>query len=122
MPPQDLEIKQQVRERFARIAQSPESEKVFPVGSDSAKALGYDADEIDNLPVEVTESFSGVGNPLSLGSVALGQTVLDLACGHCIPLRLIQHLSSHVDADGFACWPHMPGSEDAIQPSTAAEI
>ena len=81
MPPQDLEIKQQVRERFARIAQSPESEKVFPVGSDSAKALGYDADEIDNLPVEVTESFSGVGNPLSLGSVALGQTVLDLGCG-----------------------------------------
>ena len=81
MPPQDLEIKQQVRERFARIAQSPESEKVFPVGPDSAKALGYDADEIDNLPVEVTESFSGVGNPLSLGEIAPGQTVLDLGSG-----------------------------------------
>jgi arsenite methyltransferase len=78
---QDTEIKKQIRERFANVARSPENERVFPVGSESAKQLGYDADEIDGLPAEVTESFSGVGNPLSLGSIAAGQAVLDLGCG-----------------------------------------
>jgi SAM-dependent methyltransferase len=74
-------IRNQIRERFARIARSPESERVFPVGPESAKSLGYAADEIDSLPSEVTESFSGVGNPLSLGNLIVGQTVLDLGCG-----------------------------------------
>ncbi|HJN11115.1 MAG: methyltransferase domain-containing protein [Planctomycetota bacterium] len=78
---QDSEIKRQIRGRFANVARSPESEHVFPVGPDSAKQLGYDADEIDGLPAEVTESFSGVGNPLSLGELAPSQTVLDLGSG-----------------------------------------
>lgn len=81
MPPQDTEIERQVRQRFANVARSPKSEQVFPVGPDSAKALGYDSNEIDVLPAEVTESFSGVGNPLSLGDIENGQTVLDLGCG-----------------------------------------
>lgn len=81
MTTHDAEVKQQIRERFAKVAQSPESEQVFPVGPESAKTLGYDANEIDHLPVEVTESFSGVGNPLSLGKITPGQTVLDLGCG-----------------------------------------
>jgi len=81
MPSQESEIKRQIQQRFASVAQSPEDERVFPVGPDSAKQFGYDADEIDSLPVEVTESFSGVGNPLSLGDFAPGQTVLGLGCG-----------------------------------------
>lgn len=81
MPSQESEIKQQIRERFANVARSPESEKKFPVGPGSAKRLGYNPDEIDRLPLEATESFSGVGNPLSLGPLNSGQTVLDLGCG-----------------------------------------
>ena len=77
----DTQIRNQIRERFAQIAQSPGTERVFPVGPASAKNLGYDADEIDALPAEVTESFSGVGNPLTLGELAVGQAVLDLGCG-----------------------------------------
>lgn len=75
------QVRNQIRERFAQIARSPKTERVFPVGSASAKNLGYDADEIDALPAEVAESFSGVGNPLALGELAAGQTVLDLGCG-----------------------------------------
>ena len=78
---QHSEIKQQIRMRFSNIAQSPESEQVFPVGPESAKVLGYDANEIDGLPVEANESFCGVGNPLSLGNIDSGKTVLDLGCG-----------------------------------------
>jgi arsenite methyltransferase len=75
------EIRAEVVERFSRIAQMPEQEQKFPVGPDSAKALGYDADMIDQLPRPVTESFTGVGNPLALGTFRPGQIVLDVGCG-----------------------------------------
>ena len=70
-----------VKERFAKVAQSPDQEKKFPVGPASAKKLGYDPNEIDALPTSVTESFCGVGNPLSLGELRAGQTVLELGSG-----------------------------------------
>jgi SAM-dependent methyltransferase len=70
-----------VKERFARVARSPGQEKKFPVGPESARKLGYDPTEIDTLPPPMTESFCGVGNPLGLGEVRPGQTVLDLGSG-----------------------------------------
>jgi hypothetical protein len=71
------EIRTAVEHRFAKIARSPEQEQRFPVGPASAKTLGYGPQEIDALPPSVTESFCGVGNPLGLGEVRPGQTVLD---------------------------------------------
>jgi arsenite methyltransferase len=70
-----------VDRRFSQVARSPDLEKKFPVGPASAKKLGYDPQIIDALPPSVTESFCGVGNPLELGEVRPGQTVLDLGCG-----------------------------------------
>jgi arsenite methyltransferase len=81
MPAREEDVRAMVRERFAMVATSPSREKRFPVGAESAKALGYEAEEIDRLPESVTESFSGVGNPLCLGEIRPGQTVLDLGCG-----------------------------------------
>ena len=81
MEPTPDQIRASIKERYAGLARSPESEKAFPVGPESAKALGYSADEIDGLPLSVTESFAGVGNPFSLGELQAGQTVLDLGCG-----------------------------------------
>ena len=81
MSDQEWEIKAAVRERFKRVALHPQEEKKFPVGPDSAKRLGYSDEEIDRLPSSVTESFAGVGNPLSLGKLQAGDTVLDLGCG-----------------------------------------
>lgn len=75
------DIQAGVRSRFGRIAAAPQQEQKFPLGPDSAKALGYDPAEIDRLPPSLTESFCGVGNPLSLGDLAPGQRVLDLGCG-----------------------------------------
>jgi SAM-dependent methyltransferase len=70
-----------IRERFSKVAFSPDQENKFPVGASSAKVLGYDPGEIDDLATSVTESFCGVGNPLSLGELAAGETVLDLGSG-----------------------------------------
>ena len=75
------EIRAVVEQRFAQVARSPDLEQKFPVGAASAKKLGYDPLEIDALPTSVTESFCGVGNPLGLGQVCPGQTVLDLGSG-----------------------------------------
>lgn len=81
MNPANAELQAAVRERFAKIARSPADERKFPVGPASAKQLGYNPAEIDALPSSATESFCGVGNPLSLGEIAAGQTVLDLGSG-----------------------------------------
>jgi arsenite methyltransferase len=70
-----------VEQRFARVARSPDQEQKLPVGPASAKKHGYDPQEIDSLPPAVAESFCGVGNPLGLGEVRPGQTVLDLGSG-----------------------------------------
>lgn len=81
MPDAADEIRASVNARFARVARSPDEEKKFPVGPSSARSLGYDPSAIDALPISVTESFCGVGNPLGLGEPCAGQTVLDLGSG-----------------------------------------
>jgi SAM-dependent methyltransferase len=75
------EIRAMVQERFSRIATAPEYEKKFPVGPQSAKILGYDPEEINRLPLSVTDSSAGAGNPLSLGEIHPGQTLVDLGSG-----------------------------------------
>lgn len=70
-----------IRERFARIASSPDQAAVFPDASTIANSLGYDIEEIQGLPASATESFCGVGNPLALGHLRVGDTVLDLGSG-----------------------------------------
>lgn len=74
------DIPAKVRKRFARIATAPHRDR-RPIGPAVAKALGYDPSVIVHLPAAVTESFAGVGNPLSLGPVEPGATVLDLGSG-----------------------------------------
>lgn len=81
MNPTSTDLQATVKERFAKVALSPDQEKKFPVGPASAKKLGYDPKEIDSLPSSLTESFCGVGNPLGLGELRAGQTVLELGSG-----------------------------------------
>ena len=81
MTPTPERIKEEIRERFVKVALSPQAETKFPVGPDSARRLGYDPAEIDALTVPVTESFAGVGNPLALGEPRPGEAVLDLGSG-----------------------------------------
>ena len=72
-------IRKKVWYRFSGIAVGQVSR--FPIGPDSAKAVGYPEEMVDSFPPEVTEAFAGVGNPFSLGSIQPGETVLDVGCG-----------------------------------------
>ena len=81
MNPASADLRAAVQERFAKVAVSPAGEQKFPIGPASAKKLGYNPADIDALPISATESFCGVSNPLSLGEISAGQTVLDLGSG-----------------------------------------
>jgi len=70
-----------VIDRFRSVAIAPDQERKFPVGSESAKKLGYEPAEVDALPSAVTESFCGVGNPFLLGQPLPDHRVIDLGCG-----------------------------------------
>jgi arsenite methyltransferase len=81
MNPTPADFESSIKDRFVALARNPAEETRFAVGPESAKRLGYSPEEIDSLPMVVTESFAGVGNPLRLRKIQPGQVVLDLGCG-----------------------------------------
>jgi arsenite methyltransferase len=82
-------LREQVRATYDRLARSPEGEFHFHRGAEYAvERLGYDRDELASLPSISTSRFAGVGNPLRIGPLRAGETVLDHACGAGVDLLL----------------------------------
>jgi len=79
------EIRQAVRERYARAATKDES-CCGPscCGGDDAeaasRAIGYDGDALKEIPMDANLGL-GCGNPTAIASIASGQVVLDLGSG-----------------------------------------
>ncbi len=75
-------LRQHVLATYDRVAREPEGDFHFHRGPFyAAEYLDYDAAELDALPLESTMRFAGVGNPLLIGPIRAGATVLDHACG-----------------------------------------
>jgi len=75
-------LRDAIRTTYERVARDPSGVFHFHRGhSYAVECLGYDDDELASLPAEATARFAGVGNPLRIGEVAAGETVLDHACG-----------------------------------------
>ena len=70
-----------IREKYHKVAISPEGQFDYPTGIEGLKKLGYDNHLIEDLPNIVADSFCGVGNPFSLGKIDSGAFVLDIGCG-----------------------------------------
>lgn len=82
-------LRGQVQQTYERVAREPDAGYHFHRGPRyAADFLGYDPDELALVPSRATERFAGVGNPLAIGPVAPGSTVLDHACGAGMDLLL----------------------------------
>jgi ubiquinone/menaquinone biosynthesis C-methylase UbiE len=67
---------------YSRVASAPGGEFHFHRGPEYAVTrLGYDSAELAALPLDVTSSFAGVGNPHSISRVEKSSVVLDVGCG-----------------------------------------
>ena len=93
-------LRDQVRNTYDQVAREPNRHYHFHRGPDYAHSfLGYDRAELAALPALSTERFAGVGNPLAIGPVEPGETVLDHACGAGMDLLLA---ARRVGSDGHA--------------------
>jgi SAM-dependent methyltransferase len=82
-------LRRRVLDVYTRVAVDPHGEFHFNRGLEYAVTrLGYERRELEALPLVSTERFAGVGNPLALGRLAAGETVLDHACGAGMDLLL----------------------------------
>jgi SAM-dependent methyltransferase len=83
--PVDLDtrrLRDEVGSLYARVATDPSGSFHFHRGPKYAvEHLGYDPEELGSLPYDATASFAGVGNPLLVGPLEPGETVLDVGCG-----------------------------------------
>ena len=70
-----------IREKYNKVAQSPDGQFKYPTGKKGLKALNYENALTDKLPEVVASSYCGVGNPFSLGKINQGDMILDIGCG-----------------------------------------
>src|SRR5581483_1822740 len=75
------DLRGQIQAKYTDVAQEPDKGFHFHTGRSLAVMLGYAEADVDWLPTSTVESFAGTVNPLSLGRLAEGSTVLDIGCG-----------------------------------------
>lgn len=77
-----VRLRKEVQSIYARVASAPDGEFHFHRGAEYAeRLLRYDPLSLARLPPSAVESFAGVGNPLRMGPLAAGATVVDVGCG-----------------------------------------
>ena len=74
-------IFQGIRDKYVKVAVSPQGSFRYPTGLAGLEALEYDRELIASLPVSVAASYCGVGNPFSMEPIKAGESVLDVGCG-----------------------------------------
>src|SRR5438067_13659073 len=74
-------LREKVKEKYRDVARNPRAGFHFHTGRQLARRLGYDEAVLASLPEAAVETFAGVGNPFSLGSLTSGQRVVDFGAG-----------------------------------------
>jgi len=75
------ELRSEIKAKYTEVAQEPERGFHFHTGRPLAGMLGYADTDVDRLPASTIASFAGTGNPLSMGRLQPGETVVDIGCG-----------------------------------------
>ena len=82
-------LREAIQAMYTRVVTEPQTTFHFHRGPEYAAAvLGYNAAALAALPGEVTAAFSGIGNPLRVGPLRTGMTVVDVGCGAGLDLLL----------------------------------
>ena len=79
--PQTDVLRKEVQSKYAELANQPNQTFHFHHGRPLAAKLNYPLDQVDAMPADAVESFAGMGNPFSMGSIQSGETVLDVGSG-----------------------------------------
>jgi arsenite methyltransferase len=74
-------LRTEIRKTYTDVATRQEEEFIFPTGRAWAQELGYPEPELSRVPDATVESFAGVANHWTLGSIEPGAVVLDLGSG-----------------------------------------
>ncbi|MBK5293854.1 MAG: methyltransferase domain-containing protein [Acidobacteriia bacterium] len=115
-------LRSEISSIYGRVAAEPDGEFHFHRGpAYAAEFLGYDAEELAALPPDCTASFAGVGNPLAIGPVHVGETVLEIGCGAGMDLLLA---AKRTGPDGHAIGVDMTDAmiERARKSAVTAEL
>lgn len=76
-----LDLEAKVKEMYRRVAREPRGRFPFETGRAVAERLGYPSAELDRIPAEAVDAFSGAGYHMDLAAIRAGETVLDLGSG-----------------------------------------
>jgi arsenite methyltransferase len=82
MPVDAGSLRDEIRKVYSEVVRDPKKGYHFHTGPEyAAERLGYSREALAELPDSVTGPFAGVGNPLSIGMPAPGETVVDIGAG-----------------------------------------
>jgi arsenite methyltransferase len=78
----DVEVLRcEIKKTYARVSQEANEDFIFPTERAWALDLGYPPELLARVPEAAAESFAGVANPFSLGTLEPGEVVLDVGSG-----------------------------------------
>ena len=80
MPPDGLDtnkLEAEIKAIYSKVATNPDEDFHFHRGPAFAERfLSYDPKDLEDLPIENTASFAGVGNPHLISPIVEGETVV----------------------------------------------
>ncbi len=98
--PVDVDVlREEIRRTYTDVSTDQAQEFIFPTGRGWAHELGYPEPELSRVPDATVESFAGVANHWTLGTIEPGMVVLDLGCGAGTDLLIAAQMTR---ADGRA--------------------
>ena len=74
-------LRDAIQAKYTLIANDPASTPHFEKGHDYALSLGYDESMLNRYAAESVQSFTGVGMPLNIRPLNVGETVVDIGSG-----------------------------------------
>ncbi len=78
----DLKVlREAIREEYRVVASDPNRGFHFHTGRPLTKILGYKEEWLVGIPESTIESFAGTGNPFRMGTLRMGDRVVDIGCG-----------------------------------------